>query len=209
MWHLFGPIVRWPLHSPGRLLGVVAVAVAAILALGAINDRGPGPDTVSSATSATTPGSTAAASDKGSTSLPDRTATPPSTEERSATSAGTDAFSEDPATSSAVVAAQEAAAQFVAAWARPDLDSVSWQGGLAPYATPGLRQALADTDPVNVPAMTVSGEPVKVAINAEAGVFDVPTTGSFVRVFVELVDGTWLASDVQPTASMSDVAAGG
>ncbi|WP_258724405.1 hypothetical protein [Cellulomonas sp. NS3] len=209
MWHLFGPIVRWPLHSPGRLLGVVAVAVAAILALGAINDRGSGPDTVSSTPSVMALGRTAVASDKASTSLPGRTATPPGTKDGSSTSAGTDAFSEDPAASSAIVAAQEAAAQFVAAWARPDLDPVSWLGGLAPYATPELRQALADTDPVNVPAVTVSGQPVQVAINAEAGVFDVPTTGSFVRVFVELVDGTWLASDVQPTRSAQDVTAGG
>lgn len=209
MWHLFGPIVRWPLHSPGRLVGVFVVAVAAILALGAINDRGSGADTVSSTPSVTTPKSAAAVSDDVSTSPPDRTAAPPGTEEGSSTSGGTDAFSEDPAASSAIVAAQDAAAEFVAAWARPDLDPVSWHGGVAPHATPELGQALADTDPVNVPAVTVSGQPVQVAINAEAGVFDVPTTGAFVRVFVELVDGTWLVSDVQPTRSAQDVAAGG
>ena len=39
-----------------------------------------------------------------------------------------------------------------------------------------------------------------VASNAEAGVYDVPTTGEFVRVFVQLVDGRWLVTDVQPTA---------
>jgi hypothetical protein len=113
---------------------------------------------------------------------------------------GTDAFSTDPAEGDPEVAAQQAAAEFVAAWARPDLDAASWQAGLATHASPELLQSLADTDPANLPAVTVSGPPVEVAANAEAGVFDVPTTGEFVRVFVELVDGRWLATDVQPTA---------
>ncbi|MBB2924005.1 hypothetical protein [Cellulomonas cellasea] len=208
MWHLFGPIVRWPLHSPGRLLGVIAMAVAAVLALGAINDRGSKSDAVSPEASASASSTTRSPSNEPSTPSPDRTAAPQSTGEASSTSAGTDAFSEDPAANSAIVAAQDAAAEFVAAWARPDLDPATWQGGLAPHATPELRQALADTDPANVPAVTVSGQPVQVAVNAEAGVFDVPTTGPFIRVFVELVDGIWLASDVQSTAA-PEAAAGG
>lgn len=207
MWHLLGPIVRWPLHSPGRLVGVVAVAIAAVLALGALNDRGSQPEAVSTDISTTVPSATRTPSDGGSLSS-SRTGAPLYSDDTSSTNTGTDAFSEDPAASSAVVAAQEAAAEFVAAWARPDLDSATWQVGLSPHATPELRRALADTDPVNVPAVTVSGQPIQVAINAEAGVFDVPTTGPFVRVFVELVDGTWLASDVQPTAVVPDVAAG-
>jgi hypothetical protein len=88
----------------------------------------------------------------------------------------------------------------VAAWARPDLDPSAWQAGLVAHTTPAFLASLADADPANVPAVAVAGQPVEVAVNAEAGVFDVPTTGDFVRVHVELVDGTWLATDVEPTA---------
>jgi hypothetical protein len=209
MWHLLGPIVRWPLHSPRRLLTVVVAAIALVMALGAINDRG-----AASGTSGTS-GTADAAATAGAQPGDDPTATPSGepTDGTDATggtdgtdgtdgtvSGGTDAFSEDPAADDPVVAAQQVAAEFVAAWARPDLDAATWQAGLAPHATPELLATLADTDPANVPAVTVSGEPVRVAANAEAGVFDVPTTGEFVRVFVQLVDGVWLATDVQPTA---------
>lgn len=198
MWHLLGPFVRWPLHSPWRLLGVVAAGIVAIVLLGAINDRG--------ATSTTapreTPASNAAQVGRDVRSSHSAATPPPASSrtERAGVSAGeTDAWSDNPANHDPLVAAEEAAAQFIAAWARPDLDAPTWQAGLAPLATPQFLQALTDTDPSNVPAVTVAGQPVRVAANSEAGVFDVPTTGEFVRIFVQLVDGTWLATDVQPT----------
>ncbi len=199
MWHLFGPLVRWPLHSPLRLLGVVVGVVMAVLLLGEINDRGGSSDAVARESASAEAGATGAD--------PSPTPTPSTTREAgddadgaAAAGAGTDAFSADPAASDPGVAAQQAAAEFVAAWARPDLDAAAWQAGLAPLTAPQLLQSLADTDPVNLPAVTVSGEPFRVAANAEAAVFDVPTTGEFVRVHVQLIDGAWLATDVQPTA---------
>jgi hypothetical protein len=199
MWHLFGPIIRWPLHSPLRLLGVIAGAIAVVMVLGAINDRGE-----PRAQAPATPTAVVTAPADGAT---EPTPTPSATAGGSATTdggagaaGGTDAFSEDPAATDPGVAAQQAAAEFVAAWARPDLDPVTWQAGLAPVTAPELLQTLADTDPANLPAVTVAGPPVEVAANAEAAVFDVPTTGEFVRVHVQLVDGAWLATDVQPTA---------
>ena len=197
MWHLFGPLVRWPLHSPRRLLGVVAAAVAAVMLLGAINDRGE-PRAVGGEAPAVT--STAEPDDEvSSAATPSAPATGDGTVGSTAAPAGTDAFSEDPAADDPIAAAQQAAAEFVADWARPDLDAESWQAGLAPRTTPELMAALADTDPANLPAVTVAGPPVAVATNAEAGVFDVPTTGEFVRVAVQLVDGAWIVTDVQPT----------
>jgi hypothetical protein len=198
MWHLFGPLVRWPLHSPLRLLGVIVAVVAAIMMLGAINDRGSTAASVAEETPAP-----AQSQDPGDE--PSSVPSPPPSEVAEGTSgpqapaAGTDAFSSDPAAGDPGVAAQQAAAEFVAAWARPDLDASTWQAGLAPHTSPQLLQSLADTDPANLPAVTVSGEPVRVAANAEAGVFDVPTTGEFVRVHVQLIEGTWVATDVQPT----------
>ncbi len=200
MWHLFGPIIRWPLHSPLRLFGVVVAAIAAVMLLGAINDRGEPRAEVSAtptpAATATTP------SDGAAEPTPTPSATTggaPSTDGGTAAAGGTDAFSEDPAATDPGVAAQQAAAEFVAAWARPDLDAATWQAGLTSITAPQLLETLADTDPANLPAVTVAGPPVEVAANAEAAVFDVPTTGEFVRVHVQLVDGAWLATDVQPT----------
>jgi hypothetical protein len=200
MWHIFGPVVRWPLHSPLRLFGVVVAVIVAIMLLGAINDRGSARDAAPSSPVATsTPGPR-----DGSSPTPAPRATPAGTADGSGSdgsaAAGTDAFSSDPTAREPMLAAQQAAAEFVAVWARPDLDATSWQAGLAAHTTPQLLASLADTDPANVPAVTVSGQPVEVATNAEAGVFDVPTTGEFVRVHVQLIDGTWLATDVEPTA---------
>ena len=202
MWHLFGPIVRWPLHSPLRLLGVIVAAIAVVMMLGAINDRGGPPRAVAG----TRPTATATP-EPGGTASPTPGATAGGTGAEGAdaaggadAAAGTDAFSPDPAEDNPLVAAQQTAAEFVAAWARPDLDAATWQAGLAPHATPELLATLADTDPATGPAVTVTGQPVQVAANAEAGVFDVPTTGEFVRVFVQMVDGAWRATDVQPTA---------
>jgi hypothetical protein len=204
MWHLFGPLIRWPLHSPRRLLGVVVALVAVVLLLGEINYYGAAGTTA--AEPSATQSATAAGEDDSSGGAPTTTstlATPETTEgtgKTAAAAAGTDAFSEDPAAGDPAVAAQQAAAEFVAAWARPDLDAPTWQAGLTPLATPELAASLADTDPANVPPVTVSGQPVQVAANAEAGVFDVPTTGEFIRVTVQLIDGRWLATDVQPAA---------
>jgi hypothetical protein len=210
MWHIFGPLVRWPLHSPLRLLGVVAAAVVAVMLLGALNDRGPasaqtGDGPTASATPSVTQAPSATASPTPGTAadgsgFPGEGTDGTGGDAAGGTDAGTDAVSADPTQDAPVLAAQQAAAEFVAAWARPDLDRAAWQAGLAGHATPELLQSLADTDPANVPAVTVSGQPVEVAANAEAGVFDVPTTGQFVRVHVQLVDGAWLATDVEPTA---------
>ena len=199
MWHLFGPIVRWPLHSPLRLLGVIAAAIVVVMTLGAINDRGEPPGAAATPTPVASAGPEPVVEPSASPT-PAGGAAEEGTDGSDAAAVGTDAFSDDPAEDDPVVAAQQAAAEFVAAWARPDLDAATWQAGLAPHTAPELLESLADTDPANVPAVTVTGQPVRVASNAEAGVFDVPTTGEFVRVFVQLVDGRWLATDVQPTA---------
>ncbi|GAA2724015.1 hypothetical protein [Cellulomonas aerilata] len=199
MWHLFGPLIRWPLHSPLRLLGVIAAAVVAVMLLGAVNDRGTAGEPVAAGTTAATatptPGRQPLATPSPSPSPTGRT-----DGTAGGTAGGTDALSSDPTEDDPVLAAQQAAAEFVSVWARPDLDAATWQAGLAEHSTPELLASLTDADPANVPAVTVAGQPVEVAANAEAGVFDVPTTGEFVRVHVQLVDGTWLATDVEPTA---------
>jgi hypothetical protein len=72
---------------------------------------------------------------------------------------------------------------------RPLVTVELWDGGLA------------DTDPSRTPDVTVSGEPVQIAINAEEGIFDVPTTsGAWIRVYVARDHDVWLASRVESAA---------
>ncbi|WP_182112337.1 MULTISPECIES: hypothetical protein [unclassified Actinotalea] len=112
----------------------------------------------------------------------------------------TDELSVDPAEHHRSAAAADAASAFVAAWARPDLDTEAWSAGVRPLATSELwTTALSLTDPSRTPEVTVRGEPRQVAMNAEDGVFDVPTTGAWVRVHVVpgADDDGWLVSRVE------------
>jgi len=205
MWHVIAPIVRWPLHSPWRLLSVVGVFLVLVVIAGELN----GDDTAPAAepAPAATETAGAGAGDATRASEPDGwpSATPigPWSEDEDAVmdSGNNDAYAADPAASTPSAAAAQAAAEFIAAWARPDLDVETWRAGVRPLVTDRLYDRFQDTDPATIPGVTVAGEPQDVAINAEAGVFDVPTTGSHVRVFVELDadSGTWLVNDVQPT----------
>src|SRR5690606_21930549 len=108
----------------------------------------------------------------------------PSTTAGDAASAGaTDDLSVDPAADDPSAAAADAAAAFVAAWARPDLDPEAWASNVRPLVTSDLwATGLSKTDPVSTPEVAVRGEPRQIAINAEEAVFDVPTTGDWVRV---------------------------
>src|SRR5215211_6559163 len=146
MWHLFGPLIRWPLHSPRRLLGVVVALVAVVFLLGEINDDGRPAASAAAEPSATGEATGQPVGTAGDAATP--TSSPSAPEGSDATddaaAAGTDAFSADPAAGDPVVAAQQVAAEFVAAWARPDLDAPTWQAGLTPLATPELLASLAD-----------------------------------------------------------------
>ena len=93
--------------------------------------------------------------------------------------------------------------QFVRAWARPTLTSQEWLAGLRGLATPSLEQALAFTDPSNIPARTVTGPATMVRVLPDGtwASFDVATDGGRVRVDVALVQGRWLVGDVLPGAA--------
>lgn len=113
----------------------------------------------------------------------------------------TDELSVDPADDDPSAAAANAAAAFVASWARPDLDVEVWSAGVRPLATSELwSTGLSMTEPSSTPDVTVRGEPREVAMNAEEGVLDVPTTGAWVRVYVVPSPDHrgWLVSRVEP-----------
>ncbi|MBO3102215.1 hypothetical protein [Cellulomonas fengjieae] len=190
MWEAIAPIIRWPLYSPRRFVAVVIAALIGVFVIGEINDEPSEPTSTPGAASLVT--STGAAS-------PPPSATPTSTVPSDASA--TDELSVDPAEHDRSAAAADAAAAFVAAWARPDLDTKAWAVGVRPLATSELwTTGLSLTDPSRTPEVTVRGEPRQVAMNAEEGVLDVPTTGPWVRVHV--VPGPsgdrWLVSRVEP-----------
>ncbi|MCK9795222.1 hypothetical protein M1843_15840 [Isoptericola sp. 4D.3] len=198
MWEVLAPIVRWPLYSPLRFIAVVVGVLVAVFLVGEVNDEGAAPAAavVVSATPEAVPGSPSSTS-SGETSSPSTTAG------EAASADATDDLSVDPAADNPGAAAADAAAAFVAAWARPDLDPEAWAGNVRPLVTSDLwTTGLSMTDPASTPEVTVRGEPRQIAINAEEAVFDVPTTGDWVRVHaVPGPDGaTWLVSSVEPVS---------
>lgn len=191
MWDVLAPIVRWPLYSPRRFIGVVIVAFVTVFMLGEINDgsradvAAPGPASPSVVPARPSPPASAM----------------PAAVASGDASAATDALSVDPADEDPSAAAADSAAAFVAAWARPDLDADAWAAGVRPLVTTDLwSTGLNMTVPSSTPAVTVRGEPRQVAMNPEGAVLDVPTTGPWVRVHVVHVpaEGKWLVSDVEP-----------
>lgn len=200
MWHVLAPIVRWPLHSPWRLAGVVTALLVVIFVAGEINgdDRAPAVAATAAEESTAAPSDEPTSSSHGSTGP---TAGEHYDESSIDVDGSSDADSLDPTETNESVAAATAAAEFVSEWARPDLAAETWLAGVRPLVTPELLQGLEATDPANLPEVAVSGEPVEVAMSKESGVFDVPTTGEHVRVFVSLDSdtSTWLVSSVEPT----------
>jgi len=199
MWDMLAPIVRWPLYSPLRFVGVVVIALVAVFFAGEIND-----EEGASSAGVVQPAPPQVADSSPSSEPSYETTSSASATPGDATSVGaTDDLSADPAADDPAAAAADVAAAFVAAWARPDLDPDTWASNVRPLATSDLwSTGLSMTDPASTPEVTVRGEPRQIAINAEEAVFDVPTTGDWVRVHA--VPGpdaaTWLVSRVEPVS---------
>lgn len=192
MWEMLAPLIRWPLYSPARFATVVVVALVAVFVVGGARDDPTGSANASPSAAVTR-----------STDASATTASAAPQINADADAGATDELSEDPAERDRSAAAADAAAAFVAAWARPDLDAAEWAAGVRPLATEELwSTGLSMTDPSSTPTVTVRGEPRQVAINAEEGVLDVPTTGVWVRVRVVTDDatGAWLVSSVDPVS---------
>ncbi|MFE7407169.1 hypothetical protein [Isoptericola sp. NPDC057559] len=196
---MLAPIVRWPLYSPLRFVGVVVIALVAVFFAGEINDE----ESTSPAAVVRSASPEVVDSSPSSAPTPDETSSSSTTTGDAAPVGATDDLSADPAADDPAAAAADAAAAFVAAWARPDLDPDTWASNVRPLATSDLwSSGLSMTDPASTPEVTVRGEPRQVAINAEEAVFDVPTTGDWVRVHAvpDPDDATWLVSRVEPVS---------
>jgi hypothetical protein len=95
-------------------------------------------------------------------------------------------------------AALFAALTYIRLWARPTLDRNAWYTGVQPMVTPVYAQLLADTDPAQVPAHTVTGSPRAVSANTAVVVADVPTDAGLIRVTIASTDGRWLIDNARP-----------
>jgi hypothetical protein len=76
-----------------------------------------------------------------------------------------------------------------------------WRQSVEPLATAELARGLGLTDPAGLPGGVPQGEPTIRFVSVSSALIEVPlSTGRRVLVTVVLVNGRWLASDVQPLA---------
>jgi hypothetical protein len=179
VWDVIAPAVRWPLYSTRRLAGVlVAVLVAVVIASNIGSSAEPrGSEPGESATAVNTPRSGAPSP------LPSLST--------ALTSSAADADDE--------TAAGTTATAFVRAWARPDLDQLTWWEGINETADEAFSQALGSTDPDNIPATKVTGTPTVRLIEGRAEV-TVKTDGPTVLVVLVLDEtGAWRVANLLPT----------
>jgi hypothetical protein len=95
-----------------------------------------------------------------------------------------------------VPAAVDAAVGYVQAWARPNQDQAAWFTALQPLVLPAYAQLLADADPADVPATTLTGAPRVVSSTTDTVVADVPTDTGPIRVTVVNSHDRWLVATV-------------
>lgn len=104
------------------------------------------------------------------------------------------------------------AVDFVEEWARlrPGEDADAWHDRIEPLVTQELGQALALTDPAQLPDAAPEGTPSVRFVSQSSGLIAVPLdNGSSVVVTVVDDGGSWLVSDVQPDVGDAGDVGGG
>lgn len=179
--------VRWPLWS-WRNLTLTAVAALFLLALAGRLTSGVG---ASAATPAPAP-TTGVATVPSATSMSPPPASPTGTPTRLVGAARQAPPSADPGSPVQVAAA------FVTAWATTTGGPGRWLSGMKPWATASLVSSLIGTNPAQVPATRLTGDPALKSTQGMTAAVSVPTDGG--RVLVQLVDqgGGWKAAALAP-----------
>ena len=122
-----------------------------------------------------------------------------------ATSTIQDADNEDGArlapSAPAAPVAVTVAVRYVTVWARPDLTREAWYAGVRASVVAPYARLLADTNPANVPARTVTGPPRVLSSTTAVVVCAVPTDAGPVHVTVVDQDGRWLVATAGPAPS--------
>ncbi|MDL5155046.1 hypothetical protein [Actinomycetospora termitidis] len=170
---------EWPLHSPARLVLVVAVLallVAGVTALsGWLTPR-----------SATTGGALGPVPE-----APTVTAVPPAPVPPPELTPTTLPLSAAPQ------AALGVAQRWTAAWVDHPAGTTAaqWSERLRPYTTDEYLPSLADVDPANVPGSRVTGPPRAVEVRPDSVRVEVPTDGVTLQLLlVQVSSGDWRVS---------------
>lgn len=171
---IWRPALRWLMHSPLRFALVVA-AVLAVLVLIAQLGGGDRP-------------------------LPQAAppAPPPTSARPSTTAPPSPSTTAPPALPSSPRAAAEG---FAKLWASPEMPRSEWWARLRPLATEEYAAVgLAQVDPGNVPARSVSGPATVVSESSGAASVTVPLDALAVSVQLTNDGGGWRVADLQPAS---------
>jgi len=83
------------------------------------------------------------------------------------------------------------ATRFAKAWLRkPGITGEQWRAGLKPDASPDLMTELADTDPSDVPASTITG-PIALENIGQDAKARVPADGGAIVLELQVFSGRW------------------
>lgn len=177
----------WPLSSPQRFLGVVALAALLVALLAALGGT-PGPAAVDGTDG---PGRTAARSGAGSGG-------------GAVGGSGAAPLELTPTRlppADAPAAALTAAQRWTAAWAAPPVGVPPdrWLAGLRPWTTDEYLPVLASTDPANVPATRLIGAAAPVEVRPDSVRVRVPTdAGRVGLLLVQVAPGQWRVTAHDP-----------
>ena len=83
------------------------------------------------------------------------------------------------------------ARRFAERWARPDQPADRWWKALKPLSGPRLAELLRDTDPANVRATKITGDPQATTSVPGDAVFEVPTDTGTLILGVNKTDDGW------------------
>jgi uncharacterized protein YceK len=105
----------------------------------------------------------------------------------------------EPLSAAAATRAATTATTLMRLYARPGVDADAWLNALYPFLTQGAAAALAHTDPVTIPAHTVTANPTLLPVStADGAVVDVPTDAGTYRVLLLRSGGGWAADQITP-----------
>lgn len=169
---LLSPVLRWPLQSPSRFYGTIAVLVLVVLAIFVVNNQKNAD--AAPATDATPSAETTASTDTATTPTPSAVAEPE----------GGDKIARD----------------FVQKWATPG-DKTAWQKSLDPLVTQQLAGGLAMTDSEKIEKLTVTGTQFHAEHSGtETALYTVFTTEKHIDVTLTREGDQWLVSDFDTAA---------
>jgi len=111
-------------------------------------------------------------------------------------SLGDDGVQDEPASaapslSKGAADANAVATRFAKAWVRkPGVSGEQWRAGLKPDASNELMEGLADTDPNDVPAATITG-PTVLEDFGQVATAKIPADGGTIVLQLEAINGRW------------------